>query len=343
MGQMMAYLLTEGKDRAPHLCFEAMETRGGGAVWLSAGFLAVSLMRLWLARKGGVVLHVNVAERASIFRKGILVLAGRAWGIPSILHLHAAELTTPQGRLGYLGRKFAFHMFHRADRVVVLGKKWKDFLADQFDLPKDRISILSNGVPDYGLRNSPGHLLPEELVFVGNLLPRKGLNDLLQALSSPLLKDKAWRLSVIGSGNAAALYREAEAVGVGPRVRFLGWQNRLSVIAHMRNAAAVILPSHAEALPLVVLEALSLGVPVITTEVGAIPDWLTDHKNALLVPPHAPLRLAKAIAEILTDPQMAAEIGRAGRDIYDCEFRLEIFIANLTGIYRDVVEARDVK
>ncbi len=339
MGRAMTYLMAAGSvlseaergPGAPHpLRLLAAESRGQGhaaASPLHAGRVALRMLELRLAGRLALV-HLNVAERGSIWRKGVLLAWARLLGVPVLLHLHAAQVIAFHAGLGPVRRRLVGAMFRQASRVVVLGGPWRDWVAG-LGVPASRIAVVRNGVPRpvaAPTRRPAG--LPFRLLFLGNLSARKGVPELLDALASPALAGVAVHLTLAGGG-AAAFRERVAALGLEPRVTFTGWLDAQAVAACLAAADALVLPSHDEGLPLVILEALGLGLPVVTTPVGAIPEVLREGETALLVPPGDATALAAALARLVGDEGLRERLGAAGRALYEREFTLARFSARM--------------
>ena len=154
---------------------------------------------------------------------------------------------------------------------------------------------------------TPGYLL-----FVGRLRIRKGVEVLLEALHE--LHRPAAALRIAGDGeHRAALERRAAKLGLRDAVRFLGGCDSHRVRTLLGGAAALVVPSIYEGMPLVVLEAMDMGVPVVASAVSGIPEVVVDGETGWLVPPEDPEALAGALAEVLGDPAEARRRGEAGR------------------------------
>ena len=153
---------------------------------------------------------------------------------------------------------------------------------------------------------------PGYLLFVGRLRIRKGVEVLLEALRELRLEIPGAVLRIAGDGeHRAALERAAAALG--PAVAFLGTRDASQVRTLLRCAAALVVPSIYEGMPLVVLEAMEAGVPVVASAVSGIPEVVVDGETGWLVPPEDPEALAHALEEVLTDPEEARRRGEAGR------------------------------
>ncbi len=333
MGRAMTYLMEappasgEGADGRP-LRLLAAESRGGGRAALSvlhAGRVAWRI--LWLRLGGRLALvHLNVAERGSVWRKGALLLVARLLGVPVLLHLHAAQVIAFHAALGPVRRRLVGAMFRAATRVVVLGEPWRRWVTELGVAP-GRVAVVRNGVPRPArepVPPMPG--APFRVLFLGNLSARKGVPELLEALGRPELAGVRLRLTLAG-GNAEA-FRPAVAA-LGGRAVLAGWLDADGAAAALADADALVLPSHDEGLPLVVLEALGLGLPVLTTPVGAIPEVLRDGDTALLVPPGDAGALATALARLATDESLCERLSRQGLALYEREFTVARFAARL--------------
>jgi len=152
-------------------------------------------------------------------------------------------------------------------------------------------------------------------LFVGRLRIRKGVEVLLAALAGMRRQVPEARLLVAGDGeHRAALQERAAELGLGPEsVTFLGRADAARVRGLLAGARALVVPSTYEGMPLVVLEAMAAGIPVIASRVSGIPEVVVDGETGWLVPPEDPAALAAALQAVLADPAEAARRGEAGR------------------------------
>jgi len=138
------------------------------------------------------------------------------------------------------------------------------------------------------------------LLFVGNLLPVKGLDVALRALAESGASCEMARLVIVGDGPMKRqLKRLAAGAGIAERVQFMGRLGRENVALWMKAADVLVLPSRNEGCPNVVLESLASGTPVVASAVGAVPDLLDD-SCGFAVPPDDPKALAEAVGRVLS-------------------------------------------
>ncbi|HEX5760196.1 MAG TPA: glycosyltransferase family 4 protein, partial [Thermoanaerobaculia bacterium] len=162
-----------------------------------------------------------------------------------------------------------------------------------------------------------GHLL-----FVGRLRVRKGVEVLLAAVARLRTLYPETAVVIAGEGeHRRALEETARRLGLREAVTFLGRCDAARVRALLAGARALAVPSIYEGMPLVVLEAMDAGVPVVASAVSGIPEVVRDGETGWLVPPEDPEALAAALAEVYAAPEEARRRGEAGRRRLDERFR----------------------
>ena len=315
MGSIMAYLASLERDPSGRFDLKRLESRGGGHIALSPAFLAGAMGRIVAEGVRGrlAVVHLNLAERGSVYRKAALIAATKLAGGRVLLHLHAAQIVQFHGAMNSMGKRLVRWMFRSADHVVVLGEVWRRWVSDMFDIRPSKISVVYNGVPATAAK---ARTVPDDgrfrLLFVGNLLERKGVADLLRAFASPALQGRDMELTMAGGGPVDLYRAMAAQLGIADRVTFTGWVSQDDARVLMVNADALVLPAYDEGLPLVILEALASGTPVICTPVGSIPEVLDHGKTALFVAPGDEAGIAAAIAVLNDQPETGRTLSTQG-------------------------------
>lgn len=343
MGSIMQYLADMGTDPSGQFALERLESRGGGSIALSPVHLAVAVCRIFAGAARGrlAVVHLNLAERGSVYRKGVLLYAARLAGVKVLLHLHAAQIIAFHKSLPGPGRALLRGMFRSADHVVVLGDLWRRWVIDTFGVAPHAISVVNNGVPATPLpRVARPAGSPFRLLFLGNLLERKGIADLLHALATPAARAADLTLTVAGGGAVDTYRAMAKELGIESRVRFTGWLDQVAARRCVTEADALVLPAYDEGLPLVILEAMATGVPVVCTPVGAIPEVFTDRETALFVQPGDRQGLADALVELSRDSELQLRLSQAGLSMYHRQFTMTAFAERIAGLYAAMTRPR---
>ncbi|MCZ8186906.1 MAG: glycosyltransferase family 4 protein [Beijerinckiaceae bacterium] len=337
MGRVKDYILQSDAARNGPVRFEALVTRDERGVVFSLLLLLRAILTIWWARLNGSLafVHVNFGDRGSAFRKGLIILASALVGAPTLLHLHAAELVEFHAEGTPLRRWLLRLPFRQASAIIVLGRLWKDWLVRDLGIDAGKIDILCNGVPvvptPRTFTTEPGRT--RTILFLGLLTERKGISDFLAALS--LLPGEAppWRAIIAGHGDVPRYTALADELGLSGRVEFIGWVGQADVRRLLCSVDMMVLPSYHEGLPLVILEALGCGAPVITTPVGAIPEFLEQGSEVLLVPPGDRAALSARMLDLLADPALQQSLSDRGLERFRARFTLEAFLSDMLAIY----------
>ncbi len=336
MGSIMAYLASLERDPSGRFDLKPLESRGGGHIALSPVYLVAAVGRIFREAALGrlAVVHLNLAERGSVYRKAALLAGTKAAGGRVLLHLHAAQIRQFHDSMNGTGKRLLRWMFRSADHVVVLGEVWRAWVASTFDVKPGRISVVYNGVP---ATQSTSRGVPADgrfrLLFVGNLLERKGVADLLRACALPVMLEKDIELTMAGGGPVETYRQMAADLGIGHRVRFTGWVSQDAARTLMVGSDALILPAYDEGLPLVILEALASRTPVICTAVGSIPEVLADGYSALFVTPGNTAEIANSIVRLIDQPALRQSLAENGAILYERLFTMDAFVRSISAIY----------
>jgi glycosyltransferase involved in cell wall biosynthesis len=339
MFRVADYLIQSQAAHAPsHTAqLRPLDTRGGGSAVYSIWVLLTALAKILRGRLGGNLagVHVNMAERLSLLRKGSIMMLCRALGVPVVLHLHAAQLHHFYHSLPASLKRATRWLFSLPASVVVLGTASRRFVVEELGVPGGRVEILNNGVPEPAQpRERAAEGAPRRVLFLGNLSERKGVSDLLQALARPSVRDTSLQVTFAGGGDVPAYEEQARQLGIDGFVRFEGWVGQDDVARLMARSDVLVLPSYDEGLPLVILEALANGVAVVCTPVGEIPSVLTDGVNACFVNPGDVDGIAACLTQVLRDPALMESLGRNGRALYEQQFSLSRFFSSVARIHQ---------
>jgi glycosyltransferase involved in cell wall biosynthesis len=244
-----------------------------------------------------------------------LVAEGRVLGRPGAVELRFRWLKGPLQVL--LGRLTAW----AAD--LVLAPSAVTAAEIRRDYRVDAVGVIPNVTGGLVVEPEPAPAdVPEGeggyLLFVGRLRIRKGVEVLLEALRDIRLAE----LKIAGDGeHRGRLERRVKELELGKAVTFLGNCDAGRVRRLLPGAAALVVPSIYEGMPLVVLEAMAAGVPVVASAVSGIPEVVVDGETGWLVPPEDPRALRRALEDVLARPQEARRRGEAGRRRVDERFR----------------------
>ncbi|KMQ52620.1 glycosyl transferase family 1 [Chitinispirillum alkaliphilum] len=175
--------------------------------------------------------------------------------------------------------------------------------------------------------------------FIGRLSDEKSIDILLEAMSIVGEYEPEAKLTVVGTGPLEeSLKRYAEKIGVDKRVNFAGY--RSNVFEALKEIDIFVLSSRTEGCPIVILEAMAAGVPVVATRVGGNPELVEDGRTGFLVPHSDPAAMAEAILKLTADSGKASRMGKEGRKVAFTKFHPSKFSDSLEVLYRDLYDRK---
>ena len=283
------------------------------------------------------IVHAHAASHASFARKSLLLWLARCAGCQTIFHLHGGgfrQFATHES--GALMRRWIRHTLERSSLVIALTEGWAGFLRGF--APRARVTVVPNAVP---LPASTSHSAePGRILFLGRVEAAKGVAELLDAIALLAPRFPELHLVLAGNGDLDAWRRAALERGIEGRVTLTGWLDAAARTAQLARASVFCLPSHAEGLPMALLEAMAAGKAVVASAVGGIPEALQDGGNGLLVPAHDSAALAAALASMLADAGLRQRLGERARATVARHYSTEAVCGRLAAIYNDLVGNR---
>jgi glycosyltransferase involved in cell wall biosynthesis len=326
-----------GAERVPSVLSRPTDT----IVFASrAGFLRLRLtgtaprLRRTLAELRPDLVHAHFGG------DGWLVSAtARRLGVPLVVTLHGHDVTRQPlspGPHGVRYRRNLRTVFDRAALLLAVSGVIRDRAIDCGADPA-KVRVHHIGVPVA----EPAPLVPKrwDVVFVGRLVPKKGVDDLLTALAG--MHGPRPRALLIGTGPLESQLRQrAELLRVD--ATFMGAQPPESVQRHLAESRMLVAPSKTapdgdtEGLPTTILEAAALGVPVVATRHSGIPEAVTDAETGLLCPEADPGALATAMARLLGDAALRRRLGAQARRDVAARFHLPTQTRQLERLYDEV-------
>jgi glycosyltransferase involved in cell wall biosynthesis len=278
---------------------------------------------LWLARElrreGVSHLHAHFAHSPA----AVAYLCRLAGGPPFSFTAHAKDLYTT------LPRNLRIRA-HAARFVVTCTESnarfLRDLIGDGAGVP---IHVVHHGTDIR--RFHPARRRPESglILAIGRLVPKKGYETLLEALSRVMRDGREFRLEVYGGGpQRTELEKLAGRLGLGARISFHGARPPDEIIDAYARAALFVLAPHVlengdrDGIPNVLVEAMAAGVPVVSTRMSGIPELIEDGIDGLLVEPDDIRALAAAIGRLLDDTALADRLAAAGRRKVEVSFDL---------------------
>ena len=274
------------------------------------------------------VVHLTTCAQLSVIRDLVILWIARRKGIPVIYHLRFGRI--PQLACGSSREwRLLSHAMRRAHTVVAIDAATT--AAIRRHLPEVHVIETPNCID---LATLPPSEMVEDgprVMFLGLLIPSKGIEELLQAWAE--LRPPGWQLQIVGHSSPEYLqhlqntYRPED-------VEFLGNQPHTEAMRLLAATGVFVLPSHTEGFPNVIVESMALGKPIIATRVGAIPEMLANDCG-MLIDAHDVPALKEALGRMIGDADLRRRLGGKARERARKHYALDVVFSQYMTIWRE--------
>lgn len=282
-----------------------------------------------MAEAGSDLVHINLPVP---YADPFTVLAATTlWHTPVVAAEHL-PMPSPGPRIDRIVRFTA----QRLSAVVGVSEGSARQLEDHLGLPAGAARVVCNGVPEPGRSPAVTKAVGRLVVgAVGRLDRQKGFDVLVRAVAD--LPDL--HLVLVGDGpERSVLEALVDEHGLRQRVTMTGWSSEASAL--MRTFDVLAVPSRWEGLPLVVLEAMLAGVPVVATPVGGVTDAVSDEQTGLLVPVDDAGELTAALARLAGDPELRSRLAAAAADVARRRFTVDAMVRSYVALHDELLRRR---
>ena len=239
--------------------------------------------------------------------------------------------------LGRISRRMYSETLNRAEKILItVDNPLRELLPADVQ-PNVRIIPFGVDTKKFAPAQRQQNIRPT-ILFLANLLKRKGLRFLLEAM--PLIKEEVpnVRLDVVGGGPGEQYFKTlADCLGVTSEVSFEGPVSHDETVKWFQQCDLYCLPSLGEPFGVSVLEAMACGKPVVVTDAGGIPSFVENGRGGYLVPLRDPASLAEAAIKILKNDSLAAQMGKHNRELCIRKYDWEIIVDQIESVYEEVV------
>lgn len=281
--------------------------------------------------------YIALAFHKSLLKDVPFVMLCKLFCRKSVIHLHGKGASEDAKNRIY---RWLLKITFKNTKVIMLS--WLLYPDVEQFVKREDVSICPNGIPaqdyEYKEKNNP---LPR-LLFLSNLIESKGVFVLLDALK--ILKDKGYSFvcDFVGGetkeidGNRFA--EEINKRGLNQLVIYHGKMYGQEKEQMFNQADVFVFPTNEDCFPLVLLEAMSYHLPIITTNEGAIPDEVIDGENGLIVEQKNPRSVADCIEKLLCDKKMRKEMGKNGYQKLIEHFTIDVYESNIRNILQNYLK-----
>ncbi|MFT3805090.1 MAG: glycosyltransferase family 4 protein [Burkholderiaceae bacterium] len=278
------------------------------------------------------VVHLCTAGRLGMFRDIVFIVVSRCLGAKVCLHFHRSFKRSEVAEFSDRERfekKLVMIACSLSNAVFVINEATRSELSASMGERKvRRISNMVSCITEEELNALKESRDKATILFVGHVLESKGVIDLIEAATRLPGGHQGFRVDVVGTVSASMRSQIAEKYPFD-WVNLVGELQGEQVVERMKVATLLCLPSYSEGFPFVILEAMSVGTPIVATPVGAIGEALADGAG-VLVPVGDPTQLANALQRLLSDPRQREAIGDRGWrrcvEMYSTQAQMRVLI-----------------
>lgn len=256
--------------------------------------------------------HLHMSERASVYRKCIIILAAKRHRVPVILHSHGSDFQTFYEDLPECVKCVVKKIFNKVDYVIALTPGWREYWNCIMD-DKGKVLVIPNFVrlPETAARfaNDKFHV-----VFLGQLGKRKGTYDLIEAFESMNQENrKKYLVFLAGDGEIEQCRKLITSYRMNDIFQVMGWIGIQKKKELLSRANVLVLPSYFESFGIVLLEAMSYGIPVICSNGGFMKEIVRNGVDGMVVNCGRPDEILTALETLENNPQLCSQYGQNGR------------------------------
>jgi glycosyltransferase involved in cell wall biosynthesis len=269
-----------------------------------------SLVPRLLRLKGDAVVHLHVSQA---YTSEAVYLTGLVKKVPYVAHMHID--VGPSGTAGFLLHAYKPFILgpvlRGAEAVVVFTEEQRRVIGSKYRLDPRRIEVIPNGV-EKTFFSTQQRVRPSRprLLFVGRLAVQKNVDLLLRALDGI---SEQFETVLVGDGELEGELKALTKKLHLQNVRFHGRADGPDLIDLFRQADLFVLPSEREGMPLVLLEAMAMGLPTVATDIAGNRDVVIDGKNGRLVPLNDAAAMRRALLELVADEALYRRMSESAR------------------------------
>lgn len=311
-----------------------LSTYKGGNIFSNLIFYCIFIIKyifILLTNENIKLIHIHIASRGSFLRKYFSFRIAKIFKKKIIFHVHGAKFDVFYNKSPYIIQKIITNSFNFADLILVLSDEWKNKISNICS--NKNIQILYNPAVIKKLNPIESDFI--NILFMGRLEKRKGTYNIIE--SAKFIQNPNIVIDLYGDGEIEKCEKLINDNNLSQKVKIKGWISGSQKEEVFQNSDVLILPSYHEGLPMSILEAMSYGLPIISTPVGGIPEAVEDGVNGFLIQPGDSKALAEKIDLLANDKELREKMGRESYKIAKEKFDINVIIKQLQGIYDELL------
>lgn len=244
------------------------------------------------------IVHIHMSSRASFYRKSVIVKMGKIFKKKIIIHMHGSDFDVFYHKeSNEKQKKIIRQTLSCSDIILALSEEWKEKIKKYCG--NTEILVLYNAaiIPESNLYSNNSCYIS----LMGRLDERKGVYDLIHVIGEICSKYPYLKFKLAGDGDLERLKKNIKSLGIEKNVEVLGWINNEKKFEILKKTLIYLLPSYNEGMPMSIIEAMSYGIPAVTSDVGGIPRLIKHGENGYLIKPGDIEALKKYLFKLISN------------------------------------------
>lgn len=285
------------------------------------------------------LVHIHTSSYWSFLENSCYVLISKIFRQKIVIHIHGSDFDDFYLNASTFTQKYVQRILNYANYIVALSEYWENFFEDKIKV--NNIVIIRNSVnaSKYNTKtikdNSNKNL---SVLFIGGQdSKRKGAYDIIKAMPLIINEIENVKFIFIGKGQIEEIKRMCKELNLEDHVQILDFVPEESKISFFNNSDVFVLPSYAEGLPISLLEAMASGLPIVSSNVGGIPEVIIEEINGYLIHPGDYKELASKVLILLKNDQLRNTIGNNNICKINVEHDTKVIVSSISSLYHKVI------
>jgi len=274
------------------------------------------------------IVHIHTSENWGFYRHIPIIIVSKLLGIKVIIHSNACEFDSFFERQNKIQKRIIKTTLNNADLIIAVSPEWAKVFRE---ISNTKVITIYNfiDIPDRNYYDMDSNYI----TTTGQIGIRKGYYDIIKVVPSIIKDNSRIRFKFCGNGEGDKICEEINKLAISDRVEVSGWLHNSEIIELLKETMVFVLPSYNEGMPLAILEAMSYGVPIISTNVGGIPTLVEHGANGLIISPGDIKHLEDSLRLLINDPGLRQRMSNNNYDKIKSKYSIESNMKNIYNIY----------
>lgn len=282
------------------------------------------------------IVHIHTSYNMSFYRKTAFFLIAKFFLKNIILHVHSGRFDSFCNKNKF--NKYLVRMIFQHSKVIIaLSNYWKDIFLNYSD--NKNVKVIYNPINIEKYSSTLDKKSTEIIfVFMGVLNKAKGVYDLLDVIEKLIIKYKNIKFKLCGNGQLDEVRTIIKKKEMNEYIELTGWIGEKEKIRTLRESDIFVLPSYIEGLPMSILEAMASGLPIISTNIGGIPEAVINGENGFIIEAGDKESLYEKSLLLIGSEELRYKMGNANSKILKMKFSSELIASQLVEVYESIIE-----